>query len=401
MTAPTQQLPLYPWTDQNRSCPFDPPPQFARLRAEQPVVHVLMKNGHEAWLVTRYEDVRTVLRDARFSANHDRPGFPQMGPVDRAVRPGTFAHMDPPDHFRLRRILAPEFMPKRIDALRPMIQAIVDELIGKVACREHQFDLVESLAMPLPSRVICEMLGVPYADHRFFQDRTRVLMSQATSGMASDSSFEELMVYLDRLVTAKEREPGNDILSRLAEQARQGAITHREAVGMAILLLFAGHETTANMLGLVVLTLLQHADQLGQLRADLALAEPAIEEALRYLTIIHTGIVRIATADVQVGGQVIRAGEGVILALASANRDSAVFGNPDQFDIHRDASQHATFAYGIHLCLGAHLARAELQIAVASLFRRFENLRLAIPLDEVPFRHDMFIYGVHTLPVAW
>jgi cytochrome P450 len=360
-----------------------------------------MKNGHEAWLVTSYEDVRTILRDSRFSANHDRPGFPQMGPVDRAVRPGTFAHMDPPDHTRLRRILAPEFMPKRMAAVRPRIQAIVDELIRHMADYSPPVDVVESLALPLPSRVICEMLGVPYADHQFFQDHTRMLMSQATSGAASDSSFEELMIYLDQLVTAKEKGPGDDILSRLGHQVRQGTITHREAVGMAILLLFAGHETTANMLGLVVLTLLQHPDQLRQLRADPALIYGTIEESLRYLTIIHTGIVRIATEDVTVGGQLVRAGEGVILALASANRDSTIFSNPDQFDINRDASAHATFAYGIHMCIGAHLARAELQLAVVSLFQRFKDLHLAVPFEEVQFRHDMFIYGVHSLLVTW
>lgn len=401
MTAVTQSLPLYPWLDHNRHCPFDPPPLFARLRAEQPVVHVDMYNGHDAWLLTRYEDVRAVLRDLRFSAFHDRPGFPQMGPADRPVRPGTFAHMDPPDHTRLRRILAPEFLARRIDSLRPRIQEIVDELVNEMVDHGQPADFVESFAMPLPSLVICEMLGVPYADHQFFQDHTRVLMSQAASGTMSDSSFEELMTYLDQLVTKKEREPGDDILSRVAEQVKQEAITHAEAVGMAILLLFAGHETTANMLGLVVLNLLRHPDQLSELRTDPALVEGAIEESLRYLTIIHTGIVRIATEDVTVGSQLIRAGDGVILGLASANRDESVFDEPDRFDIHRDASQHLTFAQGIHLCLGAHLARAEMQIAVKSLFDHLAGLRLAIPPDEIPFRHDMFIYGVHKLPITW
>lgn len=401
MTTDAQTLPLYPWTDRNRECPLDPPPEFTQLRASLRLPYVDMKNGHKAWLVTRYEDVRAVLRDARFSANHDRPGFPQMGPVDRAVRPGTFAHMDPPDHTRLRRILAPEFMPKRVEALRPRIQQIVDELIDQLGNTAHHVDLVESLALPLPSRVICEMLGVPYKDHQFFQDHTRNLMSQATSGTASNSSFEELMSYLDRLVTLKAHEPGEDILSRLGDRVHDGTITHREAVGMAILLLFAGHETTANMLGLVILALLKHPVQLAQLRADPSLISGTIEESLRYLTIIHTGIVRIATEDVTIGGQLIRAGEGLILALASANRDDGVFGDPDIFDIHRDASSHATFAYGIHMCIGAHLARAELQIAALSLIQRLPELRLAVPFDQVPFRHDMFIYGVHSLPVAW
>lgn len=401
MTGPTQTLPLYPWLRHSQQQPLDLPPQFAALRADQPVVYVHMTNGHEAWLVTRHEDARAALRDPRLSAYHDRPGFPQMGPVDRAVRPGTFAHMDPPDHSRLRRLLAPEFMPKRIEALRPRLQGIVDELLGQMAAQGPPADAVEALAMPFPSRVICEMLGVPYADHAFFQDHTRVLMSQAASGTASNSSFEELMTYLDRLVTAKAQQPGHDILSRLAGHAQHGVITHTEAVGMAILLLFAGHETSANMLGLIIYTLLQHPDQLSELQADPSMIGSVIEEALRYLTIIHTGIVRIATDDVVVGGQLIRAGQGVILALGSANRDDAVFPAPDDFDIHRDASQHLTFAQGIHLCLGAHLARAELQIAIRSLFQAFQSLRLAVPASEVSFRHDMFIYGVHTLPVTW
>lgn len=401
MTTPTQTLPLYPWLEHDLHHPLDPQPQFARLRAGQSIIYVHMKNGHEAWLITRYEDVRAALRDPRLSAYHDRPGFPQMGPVDRAVKPGTFAHMDPPDHTRLRLILAPEFMPKRITALRPRIQEIVDELIANMAAAGSPADVVEALAMPLPSRVICEMLGVPYADHSFFQGHTRVLMSQATSGEASDSSFETLLSYLDRLVTAKEQDQGHDILSRLADRVNHGAITHKEAVGMAILLLFAGHETSANMLGLITFTLLQHPGQLSQLRADQSLINRVIEESLRYLMIIHTGIVRIATDDVIIGGQLIRAGQGVILALGSANRDENVFARPDQFDIHRDASQHLTFAQGIHLCLGAHLARAELQIAIKTLFLSFKSLRLAVPPSEIPFKNDMFIYGVHSLPVAW
>lgn len=401
MTAPTQALPLYPWLGQNRSEPLHPPPQFARLRAEQPLVYVHMHNGHEAWLVTRYEDVRTALRDSRLSSNHDRPGFPQMGQVDRAVRPGTFAHMDPPDHTRLRRILAPEFMPRRVDSLRPRIREIVDELISGIAGHEPPVDAVEELAMPLPSRVICEMLGIPYEDHPFFQGHTRVLMSQATSGTGSVSSFEALMSYLDRLVTIKNQNPGDDIVSRLVAHIKRGSITHREAVGMTILLLFAGHETSANMLGLIIFTLLQHPDQIRELRADRSLIANVIEESLRYLTIIHTGIVRIAAEDVVIGGQLIKAGEGVILALGSANRDGTAFPDPDRFDIHRDASQHVTFAQGIHLCLGAHLARAELQIAIVALFHRFEHLRLAVPPADVAFRHDMFIYGVHALPIAW
>jgi len=309
--------------------------------------------------------------------------------------------MDPPDHARLRLILAPEFMPKRITALRPRIQEIVDELIAKMAAEGSPADVVEALAMPFPSRVICEMLGVPYADHSFFQGHTRVLMSQATSGKASDSSFETLLSYLDRLVTAKEQDQGRDILSRLADRVNHGVITHREAVGMAILLLFAGHETSANMLGLITFTLLQNPGQLSQLKADPALINRVIEESLRYLMIIHTGIVRIATDDVVIGGQLIRAGQGVILSLGSANRDENVFAHPDQFDIHRDASQHLTFAQGIHLCLGAHLARAELQIAIKTLFLSFKSLRLAVPPSEIPFKNDMFIYGVHSLPVAW
>jgi cytochrome P450 len=312
--------------------------------------------------------------------------------------------MDDPEHARLRRMVTGRFAIKRVEALRPAIQRIVDERIDRMLAGARPVDLVQELALPVPSLVICELLGVPYADHDFFHASSRVLVNRTSSMEAAREANGRLLDYLDRLVVEKLADPRDDLLSELAtKHVRTGELTQRELAVMGSLLLIAGHETTANMIALGTLTLLEHPDQLTALREtdDPKLIADAVEELLRYLTIIHSGLRRIALADIEIGGQTIRAGEGVVIAVDAGNRDERAFADPERLDIRRDAGAHMAFGFGVHQCLGQPLARVELQVVYGTLYRRIPTLRLATHLEHVPFKDDAAIYGVYELPVTW
>lgn len=386
-----------------RSCPFDPAPEYTRLQEEQPVSRIRLWDGRDAWLVTRYDDVRLMLNDPRFSADMSRPGFPAVRPqILRSDAPRTFIRMDPPEHTYFRRMLTREFMVKRIDAMRPAIERIVDGCLDDLAARRPPADLVEVLALPVPSMVICDLLGVPYTDHDFFQERTRAILSRRSTRDDVQTASDELGDYLHRLVIAKEERPTDDLLGRLvADRELSGEVTRDDVVTMARLLLVAGHETTANMIGLSTLALLENPAELRRLRADPSLVPGAVEELLRFCTIVQFGLPRTTVEEVQIGDQTIPPGAGVIALLSTANRDPREFDDAGALDIGRSARRHVAFGYGVHQCLGQTLARAELQIVLARLLDRFDTLRLAVPSDAVPLRHDMFIFGVHELPVTW
>ncbi|MEV0136485.1 cytochrome P450 [Dactylosporangium sp. NPDC050688] len=390
-----------------RPDPFDLPPELAVLRAEAPVTRVELPAGGWAWLVTRHADVAWLLRDERLSADPTRPGFPFVRPGLRAAarvenRAGQFLRMDAPEHGRLRRLLTGDFMLRAIRRLEPEIAAMVDTLIDGLHGGEA--DLVAQFAFPLTSQVICRLLGVPYADHEQFQGRSRELFSRRHSEADTQRFAAQLQAYMGALVDAKAAadDPGDDVIGRLVRRhLRRGEVERDEIVGIALLLLVAGHETTANMIGMAVLTLLAHPEQLARLRADERLAEAAVEELLRYHTIVHFGVPRVATAELTVAGQAIRPGEGVLALLAAANRDPAVFVAPDAFDVGREARHHLAFGFGAHQCLGQQLARAELRLALLGLVRRLPGLRLAVPARQLSYRTDMATYGVHALPVRW
>jgi cytochrome P450 len=312
--------------------------------------------------------------------------------------------MDDPEHARLRRMVTPRFTIKRVEELRPAIQRIVDGLIDELLAGPKPADLVRAFALPVPSLVICELLGVPYADHDFFQANSRVIVHRDSSPEAAREASRRLRGYLDGLVAEKLANPGDDLLSRLAiDHVKAGELGPREAAAMGVLLLIAGHETTANMIALGTLALLQHPEQLAALRdaGDPKLVAAAVEELLRYLTIVHFGLRRVALADIEIGDRTIRAGDGVILATVAGNRDEQVFADPDRLDIHRDARRHVAFGFGVHQCLGQPLARVELQVAYGTLYRRIPSLRLAVDLEQVPFKDDGLVYGVYELPVTW
>ncbi len=387
-----------------RDCPYSPPPRLAELQRDAPISRVRIWDGSTPWLLTRYDDVRAVLADRRFSVDPTRPGYPARGPAGRARRrgAGSFISMDAPEHTRLRRMLIREFTVRRIAALRPAVERTATGLLDKLAAGPEPADLVRTYALPLASIVIAELLGVPYADHAFFEERARVMTDNTASGDANRAATADLARYLGTLLQHRRAHPTDDLLGRLsAQQVEPGHLDRAGAVSMAVLLLVAGHETTANQIALSVAFLLRNPRLAESFRRADGPPDTAVDELLRLLTITHTGRRRVATADVPIGGVTIRAGDGVIAAADIANRDPGRFPAPDDADLGRTPNPHLAFGHGEHLCLGHALARVELDVGLTALLRRLPALRLATPEPELPFRHDHPIYGIDHLPVAW
>ncbi|WP_062986059.1 cytochrome P450 [Nocardia anaemiae] len=387
-------------------CPFDPPPALRALLPEHPVSRVRIWDGSAPWLITRHDHARALLSDPRISSDSTRTLFPRRSPGGKAsdqVR-RTFLQMDDPEHARMRRMVTGPFVVKRMRAMRPEVQRIVDDLIDGMLAGPKPVDLVEVFALPVPRLIISALLGVPYADHELFQTNTRVIVRRDSSPDEVLDATETLTDYLDDLLTAKLADPADDVLSMLAtERVATGELTRREAAQMGTLLLSAGHETTANMISLGTVALLQNPDQLVLIRDsdEPNVVERAVEELLRYLSITHSGRRRVALEDIEIDGHTIRAGDGVIVANDIANRDPEAFPDPDRLDNTRDARRHIAFGFGIHQCLGQPLARLELQIAYKSLYSRIPTLALATDVEQVSFKHDGIVYGVYELPVTW
>jgi cytochrome P450 len=398
----TAEVPEFPMA-RAAECPFDPPPDLYTQRQEGALTRVRLWDGSTPWLVTGYAEQRAVLADPRVSAEIDRPGYPLTMPVRTGGTKRSFIGMDDPEHARFRRMVTAPFTVKRIEAMRPAVQKIVDDLIDTMLAGPKPVDLVEAFALPVPSLVICELLGVPYDGHDFFQDNSRIIIRRTSAPDERAAAFAALDDYLDNLVGEKLANPGDDLLSAVAARVKAGELPQEEAAQMARLMLIAGHETTANMIALGTLTLLRHPDQLALLREseDPRLAASAAEELLRYLNIVHNGRLRVAVEDIEIAGQTIHAGEGVIMPTEIGNRDPEAFDNPDELDIRRDARRHVAFGFGIHQCLGQPLARMELQVVYGTLYKRIPTLALATELDQVPFKHDGMVYGVYELPVTW
>ncbi|MFG2832470.1 cytochrome P450 [Streptomyces sp. NPDC048434] len=385
--------------------PFDPPRQITRLREARPVSPMVFPDGHEGWMVTGYDAVRQLMADTRFSSRQDigvlhvpyeTPGMPAATEPSPQI-PGVFIAMDPPDHTRLRRRLTGAFTVKRMKQLEEHIKDVAERQLDELACLTPPVDLVKEFALPVPSLVICELLGVPYADRETFQVNSAKFLVKDLPLDEKMAAYGALTTYLSELVTRKRAATGEDILSDLA---RHDDLTIEELTGIAFLLLLAGHETTANMLALGTFALLEHPEQLAELRANPDLLPDAVEELLRYLSIADI-FYRYATEDIELGGETIGKGSTVVVSLLAANHDARRFDNPDTLDIHRKARGHLSFGHGIHQCLGQQLARIEMRAGFDGLLRRFPTLKLAIPAGEVKLRTDMNIYGVHELPVTW
>ncbi|HEX6347446.1 cytochrome P450 [Umezawaea sp.] len=392
-------VPEYPMP-RARGCPFDPPPELRALQEEAPLTRVRLWDGSTPWLVTRYADQRTVLGDPRVSADMTHPTYPRQAPGNATL---SFIGMDDPEHSRLRRMVGSTFTVKRVEAMRPAVQKIVDDAVDALLAGDKPVDLVEAFALPVPSLVICDLLDVPYADHDFFQGNSKTMINRNSTPDQRAAASGALAEYLGRLVAEKIENPGGDLLSRLGQKVRAGELTHRGATEMAVLLLIAGHETTANMIALSTLALLRDPEQLALLRDtdDPDIAVTATDELLRYLNITHGGRRRVALEDIEVAGQLVKAGEGLVLPNDIANRDPDVFTDPDTIDLTREARHHLAFGFGVHQCLGQPLARLELQTVYRTLYRRIPELRLAADFDDIPFKHDGFVYGVYSLPVTW
>jgi cytochrome P450 len=399
MTA--ELVPTIPIT---RTCPYAPPVEHRKLREETPIAKVTLPTGATAWVATRHEDIRTILSDPRFSSNRRHPGFPRLSKgagVNTALKP-LLLELDPPAHGPARRAVIGEFTVQRMNALAPRIQQIVDEHIDAMLAGPRPVDLVQAFSLPVPSMVICELLGVPYADHEFFQTRSAHLVNQKTPPEMVVQAVTELMTYLGKLVVAKEQNPTGDLLGRqIAMQRENGGVDYEGLVSMGFLLLIAGHETTANMISLSTLVLLQNPEKLAAIQQDPSKTVAAVEELLRYFTIAESAIGRVALEDVEIGGVVIRAGEGVLGLANTGNRDPEVFKNGDELDLERGARNHLAFGFGPHQCLGQNLARLELQIVLDTLFRRIPGLRPAVPVEELSFKDDTSVYGMREFPVTW
>ncbi len=402
--APTQPptqpptLPLHMRRDR-----FAPVDELRQVREGPGVRQVTTPFGAQIWLVTRYADVRQVLGDATRFSNRmafTPPADTRTDEERAKARAGQLLAADPPEHTRLRRLLTPEFTVRRMNRLEPRIIEIVDQHLDAMEAAGSPADLVPTFALPIPSLVICELLGVPYADRGEFQARTARQLDLSIPVEERITLGRAGRVYMESLVARAKADPGEDMLGMLVRE-HAGEVTDDELVGIGNLLLIAGHETTSNMLALGTLALLQHPDQLALVRDNPDAAAPAVEELLRWLTIVHSGVVRTATADVEVAGHTIHAGDLVVCSLPTANRDPELVDDPERLDVTRGAPGHLAFGHGVHHCLGAPLARMEMRIAFPALLRRFPGLALDVPLDEVPFRAFHFIYGLQALPVRW
>ncbi|WP_399896532.1 cytochrome P450 [Streptomyces sp. BBFR51] len=404
---PTAELPAFP-QERSAQCPFDPPAAYRDWRQTAGLRKARLWDGSQVWMVTRYEDIRTALRDPRVSADARHPGFPRVSPGTRVPGPEdevVFARTDDPRHAEHRRMLTRFFTVKRAESMRQDIENVVSDNLDRMTAHGRSADLVTEFALPVPSEVIARLLDVPYEDHAFFQENSRRLFDFTASAAEVRGASEALTAYLLRHLERKLRQPGDDLLSRLVtERIATGQLTRQQAAPMAMALLVAGHETTATMIALGTLALLRHPDQLALVRDtdDARVVAGAVEEILRHLTIADNVVVRVAREDLTLAGQPVRAGEGLVLSLPSGNRDEAFRGtDPDALDVRRPATGHLAFGYGPHQCLGQNLARVELRIALPALLRRLPGLRLAIPFEDVAFRRNTALYGLNELPVTW
>ncbi|MEV0618493.1 cytochrome P450 [Nonomuraea sp. NPDC050404] len=373
---------------------LSPPDEYAALRKQPGLVRSALPNGSTLWLVTRHEDARTVLTDPRISASPLNPGFPTIGrngtvpPPDQI--PGWFVAYDPPEHTRFRKALIPEFTVRRVGDMRPAIQRVVDSRIDAMLAGGTTADLVSEFALPVPSLVICELLGVPRTDRELFESRTRILVTFTSTDDEREAATKDLLLYISKLIAMKQRFPGRDLISRLL---KAGVLTPKEISGVALLLLIAGHETTANNIALGVVMLLLNRQWIH--------TPGVVEEVLRYLSVADRVALRVALEDVEIGGQLIRAGEGIVPLGAAANHDDATFERADEFDPSRSARHHVAFGYGVHQCLGQNLVRVEMEAVFETLFRRIPTLELDQAVEDLPFKHDGVLFGLHALPIRW
>ncbi|MBH0118387.1 cytochrome P450 [Rhodococcus sp. CX] len=389
-------------------CPFAPPPGLVRLHDEdKPIRRVRTWDGSTPWLVTGHAAGREILTDPRVSSNVWRPGYPHTTAAMKANAGQSLPSInntDGPDHAHWRRMLTSSFTRRRMEKLRPAIAQITDDLIDKMLAGPNPADLNEALSLPLPSLMICELLGVPYEDHDFFQAHAGVTNALHKTPEQSAETAATLRRYIAGLIEAKMANPVEDVLSDLGTRIKDGELTLEEASRLGHILLVAGHDTSANMITLGTGLLLQNEAQLALLRersGDAKFVANAVEELLRYLTIPHLMAKRAVVEDIEFEGETIRAGDGLIVSLLAGNWDPEAFPSPGDLDLARQAAHHITFGWGPHQCIGQQLARIELQVVFSTLFRRIPTLRLAGDFRDLKFKEDSQAYGIYELPVTW
>ena len=388
-------LPVLPLSRAAR-CPLAPPAEFASWRAE-PGLQRAMFHGNPIWVVSRYQDIRAALVDPRLSAKT----IP-----DSMLPPGVgviFARTDDPEHHRLRRMMTSNFTFRRSESMRPHIQEMVDHYLREMIDKGPPADLVHDYALPVPSLVIALLLGVPPEDLGLFQRETTIGLDQKSTDEEKAQAMGAMFAYIQELVQLKQREPGDDLISRLiTEYVATGQTDLATTAMTSVIMMQAGHETTANMISLGTVALLEHPEafeRLGQ-SDDPAVIANIVEELMRYLTIVQSQVDRVATEDLTIGGQLVRAGEFVMMNLPAGNWDAEFVDNPESFDIERNTRGHLGFGHGGHQCIGQNLARVEMQIAFATLARRLPGLKLAESPDALSFK-ETDIYGMKELLVSW
>lgn len=384
--------------------PFVLPVEFDTLRADDPVPLVRVATGDEVWLVTTYDDVRAVLNDRRFSRNVFRPDAARLIPGVPVGQLST-PFVDPPAHTRWRKLMARAFTPRYVEGLRANVQTIVDRLVDDIAAQAVPVDLVRAFAYPLPIATICELFGIKVEEHEPFASLADRALTVGHATMDERvAAFDDMARFAADLVATKRARPGDDLLSRLiaVHDEDEGRLTEKELAATILTLLIGGYESTVNQIGKAMLALFRHPEQLTALRAEPSLIGTAVEETLRYAALDSGyGSPRYATEDVPVGDVVIPRGSTVLVIRASANRDGTVFPDPDRFDITREPNPHVAFGAGPHVCLGAALARLELELGISTLVRRFPELRLVTPVDEVAWDYRITVAGPVALPVTW
>jgi len=384
--------------------PFTPPSGFEELRDKCPVSQISMWDGSKAWFVTKQKDVRAVLADERMSADSRTPGFPLVSPDSESLTEDnpTFARLDAPEHTRQRAMVNAEFTSKRANEMRPRIQRIVDELVDKMLAKSPPADLVKEFAEQIPSQVVSMLLGVPREHRDYFQSLADTICDHYAGEAAIEDANDKLTRFLADVTESKAKRPGDDLLSKLVrERESTGELTRDDIIGMARVMLVAGFETTQNAIALGMAALFYHPAEMAALRDDPSLMPGAVEEVLRYTTVQHTGLPRVAVGDTEIGGQQIKAGEAVLAFLPSANFDPEFFADPERLDVRRKSRGNVNFGYGPHRCLGQFIARVELEVAFETILRRIPNLRLAVDLDQIRFRRATAAFGLYELPVSW
>ncbi|MEU2875765.1 cytochrome P450 [Streptomyces sp. SID8381] len=393
------EAPPYP---QPRTCPYQPPAGYREIAESGPVLKVTLFDGRESWMVTGYKESREILTHPNLSSLRTHPNFPIVAPRFRSqiARSLALIAMDPPVHDTYRRYLNPHFSLKQVRRMRPEIEKIVSGFVDRIIAQGPPADLVPLLAVPLPSLIICRHLGVPYEDHEFFQDASGKVMLGTEEESAT--AAQNLVDYIDALVTEQIKSPTDGLLGRLVtERVLTGDIGHEELVSIALVLLIAAHETTSSSLALGVITLLEHPDQLAKLLEDRDRLPGAVEELLRFIATTDLVATRVAKGDIEIAGHLIREGEAVLVSGTLANRDAKFHERPDEFDVLRSDTHHVTFGFGIHQCLGQNLARLELEIAFRELFTRLPGLRLATDVADLPILGAGTVQRVLSLPVEW